>query len=209
MKPLILNTDGFPEEFNFRNDQFPPLDALTYWHFLKKAERVIEIGCGYSTILPHLSDKDVTAIDPEPRIMYPEIPYYEKRVQDMPLSLFDNLKPNDILFIDSSHIYSEGSDVEYLINKVMPTLRKGVLVHFHDYFGEEGYPDDWKNKPEMEGWNENEYILQLTKKYTVLASNYEISKKYNQELLAAYPFVPRDITENLGAVKGASIWFKI
>jgi SAM-dependent methyltransferase len=208
MKPLILNVQDFPREFDFHNGQFPPLDALTYWHFLKRAKRVIEVGCGYSTLLALKAGLEITAIDPQPRIMYPEIAYLEKRVEEIDLSVFKSLQENDILFIDSSHIYAEGSDVQYLLEKVLPILNNGVLIHFHDYFGQDGYPSDWANIPEMKGWNENEYVIPLTLKYRVLAFNYEISKLYNEQLKLAYPFVPKNITNNLGAVKGASLWLK-
>jgi hypothetical protein len=60
----------------------------------------------------------------------------------------------------------------------------------------------------MKGWNENQYVIPLTSKYKVLADNYEISKNYNEQLKIAYPFVPKNITNNLGAVKGASLWLK-
>jgi hypothetical protein len=88
MKPLILNVQDFPREFDFHNGQFPPLDALTYWHFLKRAKRVIEVGCGYSTLLASKAGLEITAIDPQPRIMYPEIAYLEKRVEEIDLSVF-------------------------------------------------------------------------------------------------------------------------
>jgi hypothetical protein len=208
MKPLILNIEGFPSEFDFHNNQFPPLDALTYWHFLKKAKRVIEVGCGYSTLLPSKAGIEITAIDPHPRIMYPSIAYLEKEIQEIPLSTFEYLQPNDILFIDSSHIYSEGSDVHFLINKVLPIVKSGVLIHFHDFFFEDGYPPEWANIPEMKGWNENEHIISLLNQYKILACNHLISKNYNEQLKSAYPFVPHNITNNLGAVKGASLWLK-
>ena len=208
MKPLILNTDNFPPDFDFTNNQFPPLDALTYWHFLKSAKRVIEVGCGYSTFLAKKANIEVTAIDPKPRVYFSEIAYTEKEVQKVDISLFKSLQKNDILFIDSSHIYSAGSDVEFLIKKVLPTLNQGVLIHFHDFFGEHGYPKEWKDIPEMKGWNENEYVLPLMEKYTVLAFNYQICMEHNDKLIAAYPFVPKNITTNLGAVRGASLWLK-
>lgn len=208
MKPLILNVYDFPKEFDFNNGQFPPLDALTYWHFVKKAKRVIEVGCGYSTLLPAIAGKEITAIDPQPRILYPEIAYTEKKVQDVDITIFKQLQANDILFIDSSHIYAEGSDVEYLLNNVLPIVNSGVLIHFHDFFGEDGYPEDWKNTPEMKGWNENEYVLSLLQKYDIVAFNYLISKYYNEQLKLAYPFVPKNITNNMGAVKGASLWLR-
>jgi SAM-dependent methyltransferase len=208
MKPLILNVDGFPREFDFRNDQFPPLDALTYWHFLKKARRVVEVGCGYSTLLPHKAGVQITAIDPEPRVMYPEVPYMTKPVQHTDLTVFKELQENDILFVDSSHIYAEGSDVEHIIKVVIPNLNQGVLIHFHDYFGESGYPSDWQSHPEMSRWNENAYVLPLTTIFHVLTDNFKISSHYNEQLKLAYPFVPKDISTNLGAVRGASLWLK-
>lgn len=208
LKPLILNVDDFPKEFDFHNGQFPPLDALTYWHFLKKASRVIEVGCGYSTLLPWKAGKDVTAIDPQPRIMYPEIAYLEKPVQEFDMRTFGQLQKGDILFIDSSHIYKEGSDVQYIMEEIIHRLNFGVLIHFHDYFGADGYPEDWRNHLDMKDWNENEYVLRMAQTHKVLAVNYEISKHFNEELKAAYPFVPKNITNNMGAVKGASIWFE-
>lgn len=208
MKPLILNVQGFPQEFDFHNGQFPPLDALTYWHYLKKAKKVVEVGCGYSTLLALKSGIEITAIDPLPRIYYPEVAYLESPVQNISPDCFLSLRANDILFIDSSHIYSEGSDVQYLIDTILPQLATGVLIHFHDFFGEDGYPPEWANIPEMKGWNENEYVMPLMQKHQVLAFNYKISKHYNEQLKLAYPFVPKDITNNMGAVRGASLWLK-
>ena len=43
-----------------------------------------------------------------------------------------DLGPGDILFVDSTHTVSVGSDVNYVILEVLPRLRAGVLVHFHD-----------------------------------------------------------------------------
>ena len=208
MKPIQLQVDDFPAAFDFHNNQFPPLDALTYWHFLKRAKKVIEVGCGYSTLLPSLAGKEITAIDPQARILYPEIAYTEKNVQEIDLSVFKDLDVGDILFIDSSHIYADGSDVQYILNKVLPVVQPGVLIHFHDFFMEDGYPEDWKNDPHMRGWNENEHILPLLQEYDILACNYIISKEHNELLKNTYPFVPQNITNNMGAVRGASLWLK-
>jgi hypothetical protein len=208
MRPLKLNVEGFPKDFNFYNDQFPPLDALTYWHFLKSAKRVVEVGCGYSTGLALKSGVVVTAIDPEPRIMYPETAYLIKPVQEIDPKIFSELEADDILFIDSSHIYQDGSDVKYLIDLILPSLKKGVLVHFHDFFGKDGYPKEWSDNKEMAKWNENEYVIPLLDKMEVLSFNYEIGKLHNQELKSSYGFVPDNITQNLGAVRGASVWFR-
>lgn len=208
MKLIKLNVKDFPKDFEWHNDQFPPLDALTYWHYLTKAKKVIEIGCGFSTLLSYASKKELTAIDPAPRVIYPSVEYIYQEVQQVDVSIYRKLNKEDILFIDSSHIYKTGSDVHFLINEVLPTLKKGVLIHFHDYFGEEGYPPAWKELSFMADWNENDHLLSMIKDYDVICSNYELSKLHNDELKEMYSFVPTDIVNNLGAVRGASLWLK-
>src|SRR5207237_815930 len=51
-----------------------------------------------------------------------------------------DLESNDILFIDSSHVVRCGGDVTFLVLEVLPRLRPGVLVHFHDVFFPREYP---------------------------------------------------------------------
>jgi hypothetical protein len=36
-----------------------------------------------------------------------------------------------------------GSDVDFLVNRVLPDLPAGALVHFHDIFLPDAYPADW------------------------------------------------------------------
>jgi hypothetical protein len=203
-----LDVEDFPKDFDWHNDQFPPLDALTYWHFLKKANKVIEIGCGYSTLISKNANVNLIAVDPNPRKIYPNIEYIFKQIQNVDLTLFDELNEDDILFIDSSHIYSQGSDVHFLIHQGLPRLKKGVVIHFHDYFGQEGYPIDWQQNETMREWNENSKLIELIEKYDVLCANYNISKNHNDKLKEIYSFVPSDISNNLGAVRGASLWLK-
>ena len=55
-------------------------------------------------------------------------------VQCLGFDLFEALEPGSLLFIDSSHTVKVGGDVNYLILEVLPRLRAGVLVHFHDIY---------------------------------------------------------------------------
>ena len=132
----------------------------------------------------------------------------EKWVAEMLRMLFQELEEDDILFIDSSHIYHHGSDVDYLVGNILPKLNQGVNIHFHDYFDTDGYPEDWKNYPNMREWNESDYLVEIKDKYKVLAINHLISKYNNEELKKQYPFVPTNITKNFGAVKGTSLWLR-
>jgi len=65
-------------------------------------------------------------------------------MQDVPLDMFDRLEANDILlFIDSSHVAKTDGDVVHCIFRVLPRLKRGVLVHLHDMFYPFEYPDAW------------------------------------------------------------------
>lgn len=57
---------------------------------------------------------------------------HAKEVQDVDISLFQELLQNDILFIDSTHILRINGDVPFLYLEVLPNLNKGVLIHIHD-----------------------------------------------------------------------------
>jgi hypothetical protein len=71
-------------------------------------------------------------------------------VQETGLAPFEALAAGDILAIDSSHILMPGSDVDLLLNTVLPILPAGVVVHFHDIFLPDAYPADW----DWRGYNE-------------------------------------------------------
>ena len=43
-----------------------------------------------------------------------------------------------------------GTDVDFLLNRILPALPAGVLVHVHDVFLPDDYPADW----EWRGYNE-------------------------------------------------------
>jgi hypothetical protein len=77
-------------------------------------------------------------------------------VQDLSLELFTSLEANDVLFIDSSHVVKVGTDVVHLVTSVLPRLRRGVLINFHDVFCPFEYPEAWVRAGRA--WSEN-YIL--------------------------------------------------
>jgi len=81
-----------------------------------------------------------------------------KRVENLDVMLFYQLESNDILFVDSSHIQRPGGDVNYLILKILPILKSGVWVHFHDVFIPKGYPVKWL-EDEFRLWNE-QYLVE-------------------------------------------------
>jgi hypothetical protein len=90
-------------------------------------------------------------------------------VQNISLDVFEALGQNDVLFIDSSHVCKLGSDVNYLLFDVLPTLKTGVWVHFHDVFWPFEYPLEWARQGVA--WNES-YFLRAFLQYN---SQFEVT----------------------------------
>lgn len=142
---------------------YPRLDAASAYAMVRshRPSRIMEIGSGHSTRFMYRAAQDgglsstFTAIDPAPRanISALEIELHRKTLQKMDLSLFSMLKAGDFLCVDSSHILMPGSDVDVVLNRIMPSLAPGVFVAFHDIFLPFGYPADWawRNYNEQNG----------------------------------------------------------
>jgi predicted O-methyltransferase YrrM len=149
-----------PPEPRFDQDWFPRLDAIALYVFVREARprHIVEVGSGHSTRFMARAVRDgrfsteITSIDPEPRadIEGAGATIVRKTIQSAGLDVFAKLVEGDILFIDSSHILMPGTDVDVLMNHVLPGLPRGVLVHFHDVFLPDDYPPDW----EWRGYNE-------------------------------------------------------
>ena len=58
-------------------------------------------------------------------------------------AILNSLQEHDVLFIDSSHTVRIGGDVVHEICEILPRLKQGVAVHFHDIFLPSHYPREW------------------------------------------------------------------
>jgi predicted O-methyltransferase YrrM len=167
---------------------FPSLDAAAAYALVRerKPQHVVEVGSGHSTrvlakALGGLGE--ILAIDPAPRADIAGLPGVQvvpSTVQTAAPELFDRLGPGDVLFIDSSHILMPGSDVDLLLNRVLPRLPSGVLVHVHDIFLPFDYPPIW-------GWrayNEQQGVLPLltTGAYTPVFSSVWAQRRLGDRL---------------------------
>jgi hypothetical protein len=147
-----IGTDAPPAP-RWDQDWFPRLDAAAAYAMVRTEppRRIIEIGSGHSTrflaraVVDGALATHITAIDPEPRarIAGLEVEYLSFRVQETALDIFENLAAGDILFVDSSHQMKAGSDVEFIMSRVVPKLPSGVRLHFHDIFLPDEYPAHW------------------------------------------------------------------
>jgi hypothetical protein len=160
--------------FYIENPAFGPGD-IDFWYQLirlRKSKRIIEVGSGHSTLLAQkaieMNFKENSSIQPKhiciepyekPWLSMLNIELHRKKVEEMPLSIFEELEPNDILFIDSSHIIRPQGDVLYIIQHILPKLKSGVIVHFHDIFSPHHYPKEWIIE-DKRLWNE-QYLLEV------------------------------------------------
>lgn len=142
-----------PPAPRWNQDWFPRLDAAAAYAMVRRVRprRIVEIGSGHSTRFMARAIADggigcvLTSIDPQPRATLEGLPIEILRlpVQQCGAETFAALAPGDILFIDSSHRQTPGGDVEFLLQRVLPALPAGVLLHFHDIFLPDGYPAHW------------------------------------------------------------------
>ena len=159
--------------FYFNNPSFGPGDADFWYQIirLRKPKRIIEIGSGNSTLMAingiqrnRLEDErhqcELICIEPfeTPWLEETGVKVIREKVEDVEKDMFRQLESDDILFIDSSHVIRPDGDVlcEYL--EILPSLKKGVIVHIHDIYSPRNYPDDWI-RSEVRLWNE-QYILE-------------------------------------------------
>jgi hypothetical protein len=123
-----------------------------------KPKRAIEVGSGFpscvilDTAQLFLNRKvEFTSIEPYPdrllSLLRPDDPsrveILIERVQDVSVEMFTKLDMNDIIFIDSGHVAKTGSDVNYILDEVLPRLRPGLYVHVHDICYPFEYPEEW------------------------------------------------------------------
>jgi predicted O-methyltransferase YrrM len=161
-------------QFHLNNGFFETVDAEVAYSLVReqKPKRIIEIGGGNSTRLLAMalrrngeesSPGELVTIEPDPdeqlRHGFPGLTrLFQMRVQEMPAKYFDQLEAGDILFLDSTHVVALGSDVVYEILEILPRLKPGVLVHFHDIFMPAEYPEKFV-KQNLCFWGE-QYMLQ-------------------------------------------------
>ncbi len=169
-----LESDNIDSKYRYRRDAtaFTLPDAICLHLMLRilHPKKLIEVGSGWSSAVTldtneFYMDKalQVSFIEPYPSALNYILKgdeSYELNIcglQDMDLAYFEQLGKGDILFIDSTHVSKIGSDVNYLLFEILPRLKKGVYIHFHDIFYPFEYPYTWIKK---EGyiWNEL-YIL--------------------------------------------------
>ncbi len=163
-------------KYYIKNGLYESVDGEILYCMIRhfRPQQIIEIGSGNSTCLAAetilANEKlipgykcSLTAIEPYPNETIQKgfdglTQVVPEPVQNIPYSAFEQLGENDFLLIDSSHVLKTGSDVQYEYLEILPRLRKGVIISFHDIFLPAEYRKNWILK-HHKFWNE-QYLLQ-------------------------------------------------
>jgi predicted O-methyltransferase YrrM len=166
-----------PQRYYWRNQNFSYSSACILHAMIRanRTRKIIEIGSGFSSLialealkLNHPSGQfELRCIEPYPSLWLvelarqnpSEIGLVRKKAQELAPEFFADLEANDILFIDSSHVAKLASDVNFLFLRVLPRLKRGVIIHVHDIYTPYDYPREHFFGRTKIFWNE-QYLLQ-------------------------------------------------
>jgi predicted O-methyltransferase YrrM len=187
--------------FHLWNSWYEGADAQLLWAMIRhlRPGLVLEMGAGYSTLVTAAActanardgaPARFVSVDPDPRIPLARdiagLASLERTsITALPVDRFRELGSGDVLFVDTSHVVKMGSEVNYLVLEVLPCLRPGVIVHFHDIFLPYEYPREWFDA----GTYLNEqYLLQAylsdNPSYEVVFAAHAVERAHRQRLAA-------------------------
>lgn len=208
--------------YYYENMWFNYADAIVLFGMLRhfKPSKVIEVGSGFSSAVM-LDTNDAfddalthfTFIEPFPHRLNRFLSDEDKNhcaivanpVQDVEIDLFDTLDENDILSIDSSHVVKVGSDVARILFEILPRLKPGVIVHFHDILWPFEYPKEWFI--DGRAWNEAYFLrafLQYNNSFEILYFNAFMELFHRDRLKDMMPLCLRKPQGS--ALLGGSLW---
>jgi predicted O-methyltransferase YrrM len=194
---------GSAEGFSIPNGRFESVDAEMLYSMVRLLcpRRIVEIGSGFSTRVSSAaltqnaaagSPGHLTAIEPNPPASLVEnlinVTLIQEPLEEVGTPPFLDLQADDILFIDSSHVLRQRSDVQLEFLEIIPRLAVGVYVHVHDVFLPWDYPDTWLL--EQRRFFNEQYLLQaflaFNEQYRIIWASAHMHATYPSELEAAF-----------------------
>lgn len=199
------------------NGWLPGLDAVALYGLLclHNPRRYFEIGSGNSTKFARQAIQDyrlrteITSFDPFPRAEIDAIcdRSFRQPLEEIDLQVFDELEAGDIVFVDHSHRVFMNSDATVVFLDVLPRLKPGVLVEFHDILLPFDYPPAWKNWYYSEQYMLAAYLLAEGRKFDILLPNFFISS--DPELRSILAPLWADPRMQGVETHGVSFWIQI
>jgi predicted O-methyltransferase YrrM len=189
--------------------------ALVYGFVTEfRPKTYLEIGSGITTLFAARARQDhglktrIVSYDPSPRAAVDNLcdQVIRQGLEVADTSIFDTLEPGDIAFMDGSHRSFTNSDVTVFILDILPRLRPGVIIHFHDIMWPVDYPPSYGRF----FWNEQyilaAYLLGAADRIKILLPSYyagtDAELQKHLAPLIALDVAPPDTWHN-----GGSLWF--
>lgn len=202
----------------WKNKYMSGLDAITLYSMLSiyNPTKYMEIGSGNSTKFAYKAIKDnalrtkIISIDPFPRTEIDQIcqEIYRKPVEELEISIFDQLGEGDILFVDNSHRCFTNSDVTVFFLEILPRLKPGVIVEIHDIYLPYDYPDIWKSRYYSEQYLLACYLLSGCRFFEIILANQFITQ--DDDLIKILDPIWNKLERNgISQRRGSSLWLRI
>jgi hypothetical protein len=168
------------------NGWLPGLDSAALYTFLARGNprTYLEVGSGNSTkfarraIADHGLRTRLVSIDPSPRAEVDALcdEVVREPAESVNLGVFDRLEEGDILFVDNSHRCLQNSDATAMFLDVLPRLKPGVLVEFHDICLPDDYPPEWFERFYSEQYLLAAYLLAPGSRVDTVLPNHFVSR---------------------------------
>lgn len=204
--------------YGFENFGYTYSDAIILYCMIRylKPKKIIEVGSGYSSCVMldtnelHFDNSiSCTFIDPYPQHLLSlikesdkdKVEIIEQKLQDVEQDRFLDLSAGDILFIDSTHVSKVNSDVNYAFSKILPNIKSGVYIHFHDIFYPFEYPKEWIYSGIA--WNEAYMLktfLQYNSVFKIVFFNTFLEYFHEEKFINYMPLCMKN--------RGGSIWLQ-
>jgi Methyltransferase domain len=193
-----------------------PLDTALLYYFVAryKPRTYLEIGSGVTTLFAARAKRDhhlptrIVSIDPNPRTWVDSVcdVIIREPFETTDLSVFEELRPGDIVFMDGSHRTFMNSDVTVMMLDVIPVLKPGVIIHFHDILIPYDYPMMFLKWYWSEQYILAAYLLGAAEKVHVLMPSRFVSDFEELKVILA-PILQRWQGPQEPWLMGGSLWF--
>jgi len=192
----------------YQNGWYGYADAMTLFGMLmsQPPKRIIEVGSGFSTKLMvdineqfYADSISITVISGGVPVGEEKVTVLKQKVQTVSPDVFAELEEGDLVLIDGSHKLGWGGDVEYMYWKILPSLRKGVLVHVHDIW----YPFKYYQWMAEQSWDEAlviKALIQYSESFEIVFWSHYAYDKWAAAI--------KDDMPHIGNNLGAQIWLR-
>ena len=199
-----------PHDFHLANSSFCFQCASLLHYMIRhyRPKRIIEAGSGFSSRIMNgaLARNQAEGhpchyriIDPYPSPATTTLPHLSAitvgKIEETPEEIFSELESGDILFVDSGHVVKIGSDVNFLILEILPLLKPGVVVHFHDIPMPTEYPRVYFTNPAFRVFWTESYLLQaflaFNAEFEILCAGAYLGHHHPNEWASVFPADPK------------------